>query len=340
LRFRRGAACISLELRWRSSVIASDYEFITLEWRKPGRRIILVPMNGKKTRCGIAALAGPPNVGKSTLLNRLLGQKISIVSPKPQTTRNRIAGIITGEDHQIVILDTPGIHEARSPLNREMVRVAAESLADVDIVVFMTDVTIAPEAKSQEKTAALVKKESRRPSLLVINKIDLVKKEELLPLIDRLGRVHRFEAIIPISAKNGDGVDIFLDEVAKRLPEGPMLYPPDIPTDASERFIVSEIIREKVFLKTSQEIPYSTAVTIDAFNEERGRTTIHASIVIERKSQKGIIIGKGGARLKEIGSAARREIESLLGQKVVLKLWVKVKKDWSRDPGFMRELGF
>ncbi len=296
-------------------------------------------MNAKKTKSGIVALVGPPNVGKSTLLNGLLGQKISIVSPKPQTTRNRIAGIVSGEDYQMVILDTPGIHEARSPLNREMVKIACDSLSEVDLILMMTDVTLEPEADSQEKTAAVLK-DRKQPTILLINKIDLVDRERILPLIDKLGAIHPFAAIIPISAKKGDGLELLTREVVKRLPEGPMLYPPDIPTDASERFIVGEIIREKVFLRTSQEIPYSTAVIIDDFKEGKNKVTIHASIVIEKKSQKGIIIGKGGKCLKDIGIGARKEIETLLGKRVNLKLWVKVKKDWSRDPRFMRELGF
>ena len=296
-------------------------------------------MKNKKTRSGIVALVGPPNVGKSTLLNGLLGQKISIVSHRPQTTRNRIAGIITGDDYQIVIIDTPGIHEARSPLNLEMVKVACDSLSEVDLILFMTDVTLAPDSASQEKSASLVR-ESRHPTILILNKIDLIEREKLLPLIKRFGAIDNFAEIIPVSAKKGDGLDLLRREVVARLPEGPMLYPADIPTDASERFIVGEIIREKVFLRTSQEIPYSTAVLIDDFHEGKNKVTIQATIVVAKPSQKGIVIGKGGQCLKDIGIGARKEIETLLGKRVNLKLWVKVKKDWSRDPRFMRELGF
>ncbi len=296
-------------------------------------------MNEKKTKSGVIALAGPPNVGKSTLLNGLLGQKISIVSPKPQTTRNRIAGIVSGEDYQMVILDTPGIHEARSPLNLEMVRIACDSLAEVDLILFITDVTLAREPERQEKSAGVLR-EQKKPALLLINKIDLIDRKKILPMINKLRGIHPFTSIIPISAKKGDGLELLTREVVKRLPEGPMLYPTDIPTDASERFIVGEIIREKVFLRTSQEIPYSTAVVIDDFNDGKNKVTIHATIVIEKRAQKAIVIGKGGKCLKDIGIGARKDIEALLGKRVNLKLWVKVKKGWSRDQRFMRELGF
>ncbi|MFZ5773958.1 MAG: GTPase Era [Thermodesulfobacteriota bacterium] len=296
--------------------------------------------NNEQVKSGIVALIGPPNVGKSTLLNALLGQKISIVSPKPQTTRNRIAGIINGDDYQLVLLDTPGIHQARSPLNLEMVRIAMESLAEVDAIVFMVDVTMpmpAPELAPSQCLAG-----TQRPVVLLMNKVDLLPREKLLPLMAAYQELYPFHAILPISALTGDGTELLLKELCALLPSGPRLYPEDIPTDVTERFIAAEIIREKVFLQTGQEVPYATAVTIDSFKENPARqlTTIHATIHVEKESQKGIIIGKRGSRLQQIGQAARKDLEELLDQQVLLKLWVKVRKDWTRNPAFLRELGF
>lgn len=294
----------------------------------------------EQTKCGIVALIGPPNVGKSTLLNSLLGQKISIVSPKPQTTRNRVAGIVNGPDHQIVLLDTPGLHQARTPLNREMVRIALESLADVDAIVFMVDVTMPLPEQTGSPVDCL--HGVRQPVLLLLNKIDLIGKDKLLPLIAAYSRIHPFHAILPVSALKADGTALVIEKLRDLLPAGPRLYPEDIPTDVSERFIVGEMIREKIFLLTGQEIPYATAVTIESFKEdpEKGLVTIHATIHVEKSSQKGIVIGKGGSKLRQIGQAAREEMEKLLDQRVLLKLWVKVKKDWTSNPGFLRELGF
>ncbi len=308
---------------------------------------------------GMAAIVGPPNAGKSTLLNALLRQKISIVSPKPQTTRNRIAGIVNGgtaeNAYQIVFLDTPGLHKAREPLNAEMVRIALESLSGVEVVLFLVDVSLPlpPKiflAKGEEFRGYLGQIEEAAQPLVVLNKIDLITKEQLLTMIaaykEMFGEMLPDTPIIPISARTKDGVERLLGEIVSRMPKGPRYFPDDIPTDASERFLCAEIIREKVFLQTGQEIPYSTAVVIDAFEEERrgdaqkGLVAIYATIVIERPSQKGIIIGKGGSKLKAIGSSARKDIEKLLGEKVLLKLWVKVKKRWSEDSNFMRELGF
>lgn len=289
-------------------------------------------------KSGFVALVGPPNAGKSTLLNTLLGQKISIVSARPQTTRNRILGILNGPDYQIVLLDTPGLHQARRPLNAAMVRIAQETLAEVEVILFLVDATLPPPPKEQAPTRYL--ENATTSAILLLNKIDLLPKEKILPLLAAYGEMYPFAAVIPISAVTRDGVDRLLAEVLARLPEGPRLYPEDIPTDATERFIVAEIIREKVYLLTGQEIPYSTAVVIDSFKEEPQRVTIHATIVLEKPSQKGIVIGRGGAKLKAIGQQARREIEELLAQRVDLRLWVKVRKNWTKDERFLRELGF
>jgi GTPase len=291
-------------------------------------------------KSGFVALVGPPNAGKSTLLNALLGQKISIVSAKPQTTRNRILGILNGPDHQIIFLDTPGLHQPQRLLNAEMVRIAMETLGEVEVILFMIDATLPPPHKERAATQYL--ENTATPAILLLNKIDLLPKEQILPLLAAYGKLYPFAAIIPVSARTRDGVDRLLAEVLARLPEGPRLYPEDIPTDATERFIVGEIIREKVFQLTGQEVPYSTAVVVDSFKEdpEPGLVTIHATIFIEKQSQKGILIGKQGSKLKIIGKQARRDIEELLQQRVDLRLWVKVQKNWTRDARFLKELGF
>lgn len=302
-------------------------------------------MHEKPVKSGMVAIVGPPNAGKSTLMNSLLRQKISIVTPKPQTTRNRILGIVNTDEYQIVLLDTPGLHTARVALNREMVRVAMESLAEVDIVLFLVDISLPrPEKDGDETTKELqaVLEHVHCPAILVLNKIDLCDKRLLLPLIDHYGSLFPFSAVIPLSALKGEGTGRLLDEILSLLPVGPRYFPEDIPTDASERFLVAEIIREKVFLQTGQEIPYSTAVIIDSFKEDQqtNLVTIHATIIVERDSQKGIVIGKGGAKLKSVGTAARRDIERLVDAKVLLKLWVKVKKKWTEDERFLKEIGF
>ena len=293
----------------------------------------------------MVAIVGPPNAGKSTLMNHFLGQKISIVSHKPQTTRNRILGVVNGDEYQIVLIDTPGLHKARQPLNREMVRIAMESLNEVDAVLYMIDVSLPlPEKVEQEKSKEMIEQMGgvSVPVILALNKVDLLDREQLLPMIKRYSELYPFHGVMPVSALTGEGTAEVKEELLKILPMGPRYFPEDIPTDVSERFLVAEIVREKVFLLTGQEIPYSSAVIIEAFqeDEEKKMTTIHASIVLERNSQKGIVIGKGGKKLKSIGIAARRDIEKMLGQKVLLKLWVKVKKNWSKDERFLKELGF
>lgn len=292
----------------------------------------------KQIKSGMVALVGPPNVGKSTLLNALLGQKISIVSPKPQTTRNRILGIVNGEDYQIVLLDTPGLHKGTIPLNVEMSKIAMETLGEVDLVVFMVDATMPKPKIGGELTECLSGRKT--PAILLINKMDLLRREKLLPLIEAYQKLHDFAAIIPISALHSEGQEQLLAELVRLLPEGPRYFPDDIPTDASVRFIAAEIIREKVFLLTGEEIPYATAVLIDRFQEGEDLVTIDATIIIEKDSQKGMVIGKKGTKLKEIGMAARRDIEELVQTKVMLKLWVKVKKNWTKNASFLKELGF
>lgn len=296
-------------------------------------------------KSGMVAIIGPPNAGKSTLMNVLLGQKISIVTPKPQTTRNRILGVVNEEDYQIVLIDTPGLHKAREPLNREMVRVALDSLAGVDVVLFLIDISLPlPEKKREEKQNELASymKQMDAPAILVLNKVDLLDKQKLLPMIEAYSQLYPFKAVLPMSALHGDGTDLLISELLGLLPTGPRYFPEDVPTDASERFLVGEIIREKVFLLTGQEIPYSSAVLIESFKEDtvKQQVTIHATIVLERNSQKGMVIGKGGKKLKSIGIAARKDIEKMIDMKVVLKLWVKVKKNWSQNQSFLKELGF
>lgn len=293
----------------------------------------------------MVAIVGPPNAGKSTLMNHFLGQKISIVTPKPQTTRNRIVGIANEPEYQIVFLDTPGLHQSREPLNIEMVRVAMDSLAEVDLVLFLVDVSLPlPKKLKEEKLTELLSylEQIKGPAIMVLNKVDLVDRKQVLPMIEAYNALYPFKAIIPVSALRNDGLESLREEILAMLPFGPRLFPEDIPTDASERFLCAEIIREKVFLLTGQEIPYATAVVIESFKEDddRGLVTIHAAIVVDRDSQKGIIIGKGGQKLKSIGMAARKDIELLIGQRALLKLWVKVHRNWAQDKRFLRELGY
>ncbi|MFN2353889.1 MAG: GTPase Era [Desulfopila sp.] len=298
------------------------------------------PSEIQDVRSGMVAIVGPPNAGKSTLLNCLLGQKISIVSPKPQTTRNRILGVVNTKEYQIVLIDTPGLHRTEQRLNKEMVRIAVESLSDVDAILFLVDVKdFARNTTSQIIPSMEFLGTTSVPTFLLLNKTDLIVKTELLPIMQQYADVSAFTSILPVSAKTGQGMEALLQEIVATLPVGPRYFPEDIPTDASERFLVGEIIREKVFLLTGQEIPYSTAVVIDAFQEKSTTLTLHASIVVEKDSQKGIVIGKGGRKLKSIGIAARKDIERMVGEKVLLKLFVKVKKNWSQNSTFLKEMG-
>ncbi|MDQ7838517.1 MAG: GTPase Era [Thermodesulfobacteriota bacterium] len=295
----------------------------------------------KDFKSGYVAIIGAPNVGKSTLLNRFLGQKTAIVSPRPQTTRNRILGILTQSEYQIIFLDTPGIHKAKNVLGEFMVKAAVDTLREVDVVLLTVDAGLHPFGND---TALVIEKLHNIPTpvILAINKIDLIKKETLLPLIAQYKDIYDFKAIVPVSALTGEGVDLLLTDMLTLIPAGVPYYPADMITDQPERFIAAEIIREKIFLLTGQEIPYATAVIIDEFKEnaEKQITSISATIYVEKDSQKGIVIGKGGSLLKKIGESARREIEVMVGTKVFLRLWVKIRKGWAKSPEIIKQLGY
>jgi len=287
---------------------------------------------------GFIAIIGAPNAGKSTLLNRIIGQKISITSKKPQTTRDRILGVVERPLSQLVFVDTPGIHKANSLLNRKIVDQALSALQDVDVIVLLVDVTAGSKTDQNLIMEQLAK--TGKPIFLALNKIDRVEKKRVLPLIERYSALLDFKAIIPISAKNGTHTDTLLNEIQGHLPLGPRLFPKDTLTDVSEKFIAAEMIREKVFRLTGMEIPYSIAVSVDSFKVEKRLIEIHASIHVDRNSQKGIIIGKGGSMLKKIGTQARKDIERMTGLKVLLKLFVKVNKNWSQNEKALKEFGY
>lgn len=292
----------------------------------------------KEFRSGFAAIIGAPNAGKSTLLNQVLGQKISITSKKPQTTRDRILGIINRPESQIVFVDTPGIHKSGTLLNQRIVDQALQALEDVDLVLFMVDAASFNHAAENMIVARL--KQVRKPVLLVLNKIDVAGKQTVFERTKAMAPVFEFAAVVPISARQNIQVDRLMDEVEDHLPPGPRLFPEDTFTDVTEKFLVKEIIREKVFRLTGMEIPYSSAVTVDAFDVEKNCIVIHASIHVVRDSQKGIIIGKKGAMLSAIGTRARKDIEKMLGKKVLLKLFVKVTKDWVSNQRILNEFGY
>lgn len=294
----------------------------------------------KDFKSGFVAISGAPNVGKSTLLNRLLGEKISITSKKPQTTRNRILGIVHRPNAQFVFIDTPGVHRPNGELNTRIVDIATATLTDVDLVLVLADV-ITKDTESEKILLEKIKAQ-HKPVILALNKIDLIKKHILLSIIEKWRSIFPFKDIIPISAKNGIQIDILMNSIEHLLPLGPPFFPRESITDLSERFIVSEMIREKVFRSTGQEIPYSIAVTVDRFVEKKSSQVIkiHAVIHVERDSQKGIIIGKAGSKLKTIGETARKDIERLLGKKVYLKLFVRVQKNWTKDTKALRKFGY
>jgi GTPase len=289
-----------------------------------------------KPRAGFVAIIGRPNAGKSTLLNRLVGQKVAIVTSKPQTTRNRIQGIVTRSEGQIVIIDTPGLHEGDTVLNRQMMREVAAALEGIDVLLMMVDASrTLPHADS------LLLERGKRfqgKAILALNKIDRVPKPKLLPLMDAFAKEFPFAALVPISALKGDGCDDLLKEILKNLPEGDPFFPEDQVTDQPERFLVSEIIREKAIDLTYHEVPHALAVVVDQFEETPNLLRIHATLNVERDSQKKILIGHKGEMLKKVGTAARKELEALLSTKIFLGLFVKVAPGWRENPQKVREL--
>lgn len=287
-------------------------------------------------RSGFVAIVGPPNTGKSTLLNALIGTKVAIVSRKPQTTRNRIQGILNRENAQIVFMDTPGIHRPESFLNKQMMGEVEQALEGVDLVLLVVDASRSL-GEVDRQGIELVKKH-RGPAFLLPNKIDLIEKQELLPLLDSCQSAHSFAECIPISALTGENLDRLMEKIIARLPEGPAYFPTDQITDQPERFLVAEIIREQVFERTRQEVPYTTAVIVEKFEELERLIRISAAILVEREGQKGILIGAKGSMLKEIGSQARKELERLLGTSIYLELFVKVQPNWREKPAIVRQL--
>ena len=296
-------------------------------------------------KSGFVAIVGRPNVGKSTLLNRLLGQKLAIVSHKPQTTRGRILGVVTTADYQVALLDTPGLHTAKGGLNARMVQQALQTLSDADAALFLIEAG-PPNIDSATRKALEQVVAAKKPTILVINKIDTMKRNALLPLIARWKDLHAWTDVYPLSALKGENVDGLLNIVAKHLPEAPAMFPAEQWTDVQERDICAELIREQILKQTAKEVPYSTAVLIEEFDESeravgpKGLVRISATVLVERDSQKAIVIGKGGARLKEIGTRARQEMERLLSAKVFLQLHVRVEPGWTQSAKGLRRAGY
>lgn len=296
--------------------------------------------NTKGYKSGFISIIGRPNVGKSTFLNRVIGQKIAIMSDKPQTTRNKIQGVLTLDDTQMIFIDTPGIHKPKHKLGDFMMKVAQNTLKEVDLILFMVN---AEEGFGRGEEFILERFQTvNTPVFLVINKIDQVHPDDLLSIIETYKEKHPFKEIVPISALEGNNIERLLDQIKTYLPEGPQYYPADQVTDHPERFIITELIREKALHLTREEIPHSIAVVLDKMERPEGKNIINvmATIIVERDSQKGIIIGKKGGMLKEIGMRARTDIENLLGSKVFLELWVKVQKDWRNKMSQLRDFGF
>ncbi|WP_349407868.1 GTPase Era [Pseudalkalibacillus sp. SCS-8] len=297
-------------------------------------------MSREGFKSGFVSIIGRPNVGKSTLLNQVLGQKIAIMSDKPQTTRNKIQGVYTTNEEQIIFIDTPGIHKPKHKLGDFMTRIAQETLNEVDMILFLIN---AEEGYGRGDQFIIDRLQNvKSPIFLVINKIDKVHPDDLLPIIEQYREKLEFAEIVPISAINGNNVTTLMDQIKNYLEEGPQYYPEDQVTDHPERFVVSELIREKVLHSTREEVPHSVAVVIDQMKQrdDGNIVDIQATIVVERSSQKGILIGKQGGMLKKIGSLARQDIEHLLGSKVYLELWVKVQKDWRNRAFNLKDLGF
>lgn len=297
-------------------------------------------MSDKPFKSGFVALIGRPNVGKSTLLNEFIGQKIAIMSDKPQTTRNRIQGVYTTADAQIVFVDTPGIHKPKHKLGEYMTNIAQKTLNDVDLILFLID---SREGYGKGDQFIIDRLQNvHTPVFLVPNKIDRIHPDNLLPLIDLYRSKHDFAEFVPISARDGNNMNTLTTEILDYLEEGPKYYPDDQITDHPEQFIAAEMIREKVLQLTQEEVPHSIAVDIEHMKRQEGKNMLemNAVIVVERNSQKGIVIGKQGSMLKEIGKRARTDIESLFGSKVYLELWVKVRKDWRNKEGMLEDFGF
>ncbi|MDS3908253.1 GTPase Era [Staphylococcus hominis] len=290
-------------------------------------------------KSGFVSIIGRPNVGKSTFMNRVIGHKIAIMSDKAQTTRNKIQGVMTREDAQIIFLDTPGIHKPKHKLGDYMMRVAKNTLSEIDAIMFMVNVN--EDIGRGDEYIMEMLKNVKTPVFLVLNKIDLVHPDALMPKIEKYKTYMDFTEIVPISALEGLNVDHFIDVLKDYLPEGPKYYPDDQISDHPEQFVVGEIIREKILHLTSEEIPHAIGVNVDRMiKESEERVRIEATIFVERDSQKGIVIGKGGKKIKEVGKRARRDIEMLLGSKVYLELWVKVQKDWRNKVNFIRQMGY
>ncbi len=291
-------------------------------------------------KSGFVALVGRPNVGKSTLMNKFLGQKLAIMSDKPQTTRNKISGVLTGDDYQVVFIDTPGIHKPKHKLGELMVQTAYNALQEVDLILFLVEATSKDIGPGDRFILEQLEK-VKTPVILVVNKIDLVEKDLLLPLINGFTALKEFAEIVPASAATGENTSVLLDNILKYLQEGPKFYPDDMISDQPERFVMAELIREKILELTRDEIPHSVAVVIEQVAERKNETVyINALIYTERDSQKGIIVGKNGEMLKKVGALARRDIENLLGSKVFLELWVKVKKDWRDKENLLHNFGY
>ena len=291
-------------------------------------------------KSGFVSIIGRPNVGKSTFINRVIGQKIAIMSDKPQTTRNKIQGVYTTNQSQTIFIDTPGIHKPKHKLGDFMMKVAQNTLKEVDLVLFMIN---AEEGYGRGVEFIIERlKQTNTPVFLIINKIDQIHPDELLPLIEQYKKLYPFKEIVPISALQGNNIDTLLQQIEDLLPEGPQYYPEDQVTDHPERFIITELIREKVLHLTREEIPHSIAVVMDTLERRENNAAIYvgATIIVERNSQKGIVIGKQGSMLKEVGKRARVDIEALLGSKVFLELWVKVQKDWRNKASQLRDYGF
>ncbi len=292
----------------------------------------------KNFKSGFVAIIGMPNVGKSTLLNEIAGQKIAIISEKPQTTRNKILAIHTTDTEQIIFTDTPGIHKPANKLGNFMLGTVNSAMNDTDVILFVVDCT--RPIQEIEREIALSLNKTGVPCILLLNKVDLIKKEDLLPKIADYSSMYDFDSIVPISAKEGDGIDILINAIRDFIPEGPMLYDSEMVTDQPERQIASEIIREKMLYLLQQEVPHGIAIEISKMQELSNITKIYATIFCEKGAHKGIIIGKNGAMLKQIGTLARHDIEKMLDKKVYLELWVKVKEDWRNSDFLLKNFGY